>query len=343
MGGSTIFQAIWSGYNNAAQAALTSTIGAMIPVVAAAMSGILSLAVLIAGKNLMFGELRLGDAVTRGVRALVVSALLVAGTFNTYVTTFLTQTLPQQLAGAATGSATASGAAAFDTMVDTLTKIGVQAQAQMIGLQYLGYQVAEWLVEAMAKVFVATAFLVWMLTSLEVMFFLPAIVLLLPAWLFDRTRAWGERATGFLLGLIPTGTLTLIVAQVFINQEKTLMNQFAANVASPPGSANFSTNSGASSFSALLGGAGVTSPITGQPLGGGASLNAAGAVETMISMLITLVAGFLALGTTSVVALLVVASVGFSAGNIVSAVSNTTVRAVGAAARVGRNPVVAKP
>ena len=135
-----------------------------------------------------------------------------------------------------------------------------------------------------------------------------------------------------------------MVAQVFINQEKTLMNQFAANVASPPGSANFSTlNSGASSFSALLGGAGVTSPITGQPLGGGASLNAAGAVETMISMLITLVAGFLVLGTTSVVALLVVASGGFSAGNIVSAVSNTTVRAVGAAARVGRKPVVAKP
>ena len=53
---------------------------------------------LIAGKNLMFGELPMGEAVTRGVRALVVSALLVAGTFNTYVTTFLTQTLPQQLA-----------------------------------------------------------------------------------------------------------------------------------------------------------------------------------------------------------------------------------------------------
>ena len=88
----------------------------------------------------------MGEAVTRGVRALVVSALLVAGTFNTYVTTFLTQTLPQQLAQAVgTGSATASGAASFDTMVDTLTKMGVQAQAQMIGLQYLGYQVAEWL------------------------------------------------------------------------------------------------------------------------------------------------------------------------------------------------------
>ena len=98
MGGSTIFQTIWTGYNNAAQAALTSTVGSMIPVVAAAMAGILSLLVLIAGKNLMFGELRLGEAVTRGVRALVVSALLVAGTFNTYVTTFLTQTLPQQLA-----------------------------------------------------------------------------------------------------------------------------------------------------------------------------------------------------------------------------------------------------
>ena len=167
---------------------------------------------------------------------LVISALLVAGTFNTYVTTFLTQTLPQQLAQAVgTGSGTASGASSFDTMVDTLTKLGLQAQAQMVGLQYLGYQVAEWLIEAAAKVFVAMAFLVWMLASLEVMFFLPVIVLVLPAWLFDRTRAWGERSVGFILGLILTGTLVLMVANVFITQETQLMAQFANTATSPSG------------------------------------------------------------------------------------------------------------
>ena len=41
MGGSTIFQTIWNNYNTAAQAALHSTVGSMIPVVAAAMAGIL--------------------------------------------------------------------------------------------------------------------------------------------------------------------------------------------------------------------------------------------------------------------------------------------------------------
>ena len=68
----------------------------------------------------------------------------------------------------------------------------------------------------------------------------------------------------------------------------------------------------------------MNSPITGQSLGGGggSTLNGASAVETMISMLITLVAGFLVLATTSVVALLVMASGGFSAGGVMSAVSN---------------------
>jgi hypothetical protein len=274
MGGSTIFQTIWNGYHSTAQTVLTSTVGSMIPIVAATMAGILSLMVLIAGKNMMFGELAMGEAVTRGVRALVVSALLVAGTFNTYVTTFLTQTLPQQLAGAVgTGSAQTTGAASFDGMMNTLTKLGLQAQAQMVGLQYLGYQVAEWLIEAAAKVFVAAAFLIWMLASLEVMFFLPVIVLVLPAWLFDRTRAWGERAIGFILGLILTGALVLMVAGVFIGQETALMTQFATAAASPSGNSGFSTNGGASSFAAFLGSAGVNSPITGQPLGGGASLN----------------------------------------------------------------------
>jgi TrbL/VirB6 plasmid conjugal transfer protein len=337
MGGSTIFETIWNNYNTAALAALHSTLGSMIPVVAAAMGGILSLMVLIAGKNLMFDELPMGEAVTRGVRALVISALLVAGTFNTYVTTFLTQTLPQQLAQTVgTGSGTASGASSFDTMVDTLTKLGLQAQAQMVGLQYLGYQVAEWLIEAAAKVFVAMAFLVWMLASLEVMFFLPVIVLVLPAWLFERTRAWGERSVGFILGLILTGTLVLMVANVFITQETHLMAQFANTATSP--SAN------PSSLAALLGSAGVNSPITGQSLGGGGStLNGASAVETMISMLITLVAGFLVLATTSVVALLVMASGGFSAGGVISAVANAITRGLAAATRAGRGRAAVKP
>jgi hypothetical protein len=333
MGGSTIFQTIWNGYNTTAQTVLNSTVGSTIPIVAAAMAGILSLMVLIAGKNLLFGELAMGEAVTRGVRALVVSALLVVGTFNTYVTTFLTKTLPQQLASAVgTGNGATTGAASFDGMVDTLTKIGLQAQAQMIGLQYLGYQVSEWLIEAAAKVFVAMAFLVWMLASLEVMFFLPVIVLVLPAWLFDRTRAWGERAIGFILGLILTGALVLMVAGVFIGQEQALMQQFGTTASSPPGNA--------SSFASLLGAAGVNSPITGQSLGGGggSTLNGASAVETMISMLITLVAGFLVLATTSVVALLVMASGGFSAGGVISAVSS----GAAAAARTVR-PAAARP
>ena len=73
-------------------------------------------------------------------------------------------------------------------------------------------------------------------------------------------------------------------------------------------------------------------------------LNGASAVETMISMLITLVAGFLVLATTSVVALLVMASGGFSAGgHHQRRVECDHERAVTAAARVGRRPAAAKP
>ena len=156
MGGSTIFQTIWTGYNSAAQAALHFDRRVDDPVVAAAMAGILSLMVLIAGKNLMFGELRHG----RGgdARRPRTGGLGAAGRRNLQ---HLRDDVLHPDAAAATrpavgtGGATASGAAAFDTMVDTLTKIGVQAQAQMIGLQYLGDQVAEWLDRGAAKVFVA--------------------------------------------------------------------------------------------------------------------------------------------------------------------------------------------
>ena len=127
----------------------------------------------------------------------------------------------------------------------------------------------------------------------------------------------------------------ILVANVFITQETQLIAQFANTATSSSGNA--------SSLAALLGSAGVNSPITGQSLGGGSTLNGASAVETMISMLITLVAGFLVLATTSVVALLVMASGSFSAGGAISAVSNATTRGLTAATRVGRGRAAVKP
>jgi hypothetical protein len=147
---------------------------------------------------------------------------------------------------------------------------------------------------------------------------------------FNRTRAWGERSGGFILGLILTGALVILVAGVFVTQERQLMAQFATAASSPPANT--------SSFAQLLGMAGVNSPITGQQLGGNAaaSLNGASAVETMLSMLITLCAGVIALGLTSVLALLVLASQGMSAGSIIGAAAGGSAMAARAATRAAQ-------
>ena len=90
---------------------------AMISVVAAAMSGVLDASlVLITGKNLMFGELPIGEAVTRGVRALVVSALLIVEHIQHLRRDFFTQTFRNQLASRDKRRRSAGGAPAFDAM-----------------------------------------------------------------------------------------------------------------------------------------------------------------------------------------------------------------------------------
>ena len=221
MGGSTVAQTLWTGYSGVAQSAMSTVLGQMIPVVAAAMSGVLMLVVLIAGKNLMFGELPIGEAVTRSVRALVVSALLTVSTFNTYVATFFTQTVPNQLASAMSGGQAQAGAPAFDAMIDALTKIGAQTRAQMIGLQYIGDRVAEWVIEFAGKALISGCFLVWAVASLLVYFCVPLIALFAPMWLFDRTRAYGERAVGYVVGLVLVQALTLMVAAASSLRRKT--------------------------------------------------------------------------------------------------------------------------
>ena len=336
MGGSTVAQTLWTGYSGVAQSAMSSVLGQMIPVVAAAMSGVLMLVVLITGKNLMFGELPIGEAVTRSVRALVVSALLTVSTFNTYVATFFTQTVPNQLASAISGGQAQAGAPAFDAMIDALTKIGAQTRAQMIGLQYIGDRVAEWVIEFAGKALISGCFLVWAVASLLVYFCVPLIALFAPMWLFDRTRAYGERAVGYVVGLVLVQALTLMVAAAFVAEENQLIQQYAtAATTVAPSNPSFSTNSGMLNFTAFA----TPSSVPGNPAFGataapqGSSLATDAALEALIALAFTLVFGFFLLISTTVIGFTVAATSGFSAGSVVGFVSASVTNAVSAASR----------
>jgi hypothetical protein len=338
MGGSSnVAQTLWTAYNGVAHASMATVIGQILPVVSAAMAGVLALMVLIAGKNMMFGELPIGEGVTRIVRALVVSALLTAGTFNTYVATFFTQTVPNQVASAMSGGQSQAGAPAFDSLINAMTNMGAHARAQMVGLLYVGDRIAVWLIEMAAKGFIALCFLVWAIAAITIYFIVPLIALLLPMWLFDRTRAFGERIIGFIIGLLLVQALALMVAAVFVTQENQLVAQYTSNVmASPPANPEFSMNAGSLSFTGFDEGLAGTGP---NPLASPqqSTINTDAALEAMLAIMFTLIFGFFLLGSVTVIAFTIAATSGFSAGAIVGMVTGTVIRIV-TAGRAGARP-----
>lgn len=339
MGGtSSVFQTLWSGWSAASQSATQTNLANIIPFAVSLLSGAIMLLVLATGKNMMFGEVRLGEAVTRGVRALVITALLTAGAFNTYVTTPLTQTIPNAISSAVSGGQSTAGAAAWDALNDATTSAAAHARAQMVpSLFYAGDRAALWLIELATKGLNALCFLVWAVATSVVYFALPVIALMAPAWLFDRTRGWAERAIGFVLGLVLTQALTLMVSATAISLERQFFAQYSTAVTSPATTnQNFATNGGNVVWTEF----GPVNTTTGQVASGAgavaSTVNTDAANEALMNMFITVLFGFFVLGATSTIAFLIAASSGFSAGSIVGGVTYVVQRAASGANKAGR-------
>lgn len=341
MAGSQINQTLFAGWDAAAQSASQSNLASMMPLAVSLLSGAVMLSVLITGKNMMFGEIGLGSVATRAVRAWVIVTLLTAGAFNTYITTPLTQTLPNAIASAVSGgSTTTAGGAAWDGLIDATTNSAAHARTPMHPeIYYVGSLVAVWIAEMFTKLFTEACAFVWELAKNVVWFALPLICLLLPTWLFDRTRAWGERSVGFVLGLVLTQTLVLMVAATTVSLERQFFADFSNAVTATPGTTNpgFQTNAGNNTVWTEFG---PIDPMTGTvPSGAGSvpsTVNTDAAVESVVNMMIAIFFGWLMLMATSTIAFLVVAVSGFSASGVVSNMVSSTIQAGSNATRAGR-------
>lgn len=324
-----IYQFIYQGYTDVVRTfagdAANNIIAAMIPI----LQGMVLLYVLVLGKNLAYGELSSGEMVTRIVRALVISALLVPATFSQYVTTPFTETIPNLISQAVSGRDAAVGAARFDDLNNQIANMAAQVRAQ-ISLVDVGNLVACWVVEIVALVLITMCFVVWAAANLTVYFVVPLLAFLAPLYLFDGTRGFTERWVGKMVALFMIQALALMVAAAVVAEDGAYLKKYGTMVAAAPTNQGFAINGGDMQFTAF-GDAAVGNPNFGAGPAPAKTANVAAGVQLILNFgLVALVGAFL-LSCTTVIAFAIGASSGFSASPVVRAVSQGVSKAVNAA------------
>ena len=334
IGGSQVFQALWGTYSGVATTVTGQLVNDVLPIAATFVLGGIQLVTIIAGANLMYGRLDQGEAVKRIVTCIIVSALMTPALFNQFVVQTLTQDIPNQISSAVGGAAGLQGAQGFDALLNQITQFAATAGAQMIGITYIGDRVVLGIAEIFAKGFLAICFAIWAIAALSVDFIVPLLAILAPTFLFNATRAWGERAIGRVVGLLLVQMIALMVGSVIVKAEGQFMQQFATTVASPPPDQGFSMNGGGDvAFTGFSEVGAVGGPGTTPQAAGANTINTEAAIESMIGMVLSLLFGVFLLGQVTRTAYGIAASSGFSAAPVVNSITNAVTRIVAASAR----------
>lgn len=313
MGGSTVAQFLFEAYQTNLTQAVTTTATTILGAVAATAQGALLLYILIAGKNMMFGELSAGAGVTRMVRALIIFTLLTATNYQTFIATPITTTVPNFISNTVTGTQGLAGAQGWDALMNQVSNATAQARSQALGLTYIGDRAIIWITGILAKLTILGCLFIWMLASATADFLMPLGGVILPFYLFDATRSFAERWVGKIISLFLVMIVTMMLGQIVVFQDAQYLQKFSTNIAARPADTGFNMNPD------------VENPLIGPTTAGqasGSTINVDSAIDTLGNVLGVFVFGLFELVVATGIALYIGGSSGFSAAPAFNAAMN---------------------
>lgn len=305
MNGSVSMQFLYAGYHNNLANVVTQYAAQIMGAVGATAQGAVMLYIIITGHRLMYGGLSWETGMGRIVRAIIVTALLSAANYQTFVGTPVTQTIPNWIANAVTGAQGLQGAQGFDALLNQIQHFSAQAREQMVGFIYIGDRVVIWLVGQMAEIVILGCFFIWSLATAAADILVPLGGVLIPFYLFDATRGFVERWYGKILALFVVNLLALMLGQIVVYEDAQYVQQFAnAIAAAPPNPGFVAPDPGAGEL--------MFPPTT--PGGAqSATINTDAAIDTLGNALLVFTYGLFLLAIVTGIGLYIGGASGFSA------------------------------
>ena len=326
--GSQIIQQIYLHYVQTAQDAMREIMGPILIAVTGVVSFGIAMNIILVGSKLMIGSMDMGDVTRRVVTAVIIAALTAQATFNQYVGQMLTVTIPDLVTQTVMGGATADQVTqVYDGIVNYVHSQGAQLRAQMVGWSpiWIGYIVAEWVIETAEEAFNTLSFLIFAAARIESFVIVPVVAMTLWAFLFHATRPLAERTLMVCAGLIVVQALALNVANFSGRAVSAVLRDWSHAVPLAGSNNNFVMQSGDIQFT------GFGNPDVpgggGQPVGpvGGAinsaTIGVARSLGLMIDGLLAILFGFgLLLATVITTAVICATSGGLMARQVVNTV-----------------------
>lgn len=322
MGGSTIAQFLYEGYNQNLIQAVTQMANQLTAATTLIWQVVVSLWVLVIGKRLMFNQMTAGDGMSKMANLALVWLILSADNYTQWVLTPGTKTVPDYIASLVTGSSGLAGAQGFDALINQIDAFCALARAQTVSFFQIADRLTIFLIGASAKLIVGGCFTIWSLSMATADFLLPLGRIVLPFFLFDATRGFAERWYGKIFALFLVMIVALMLGQVIVFQDAQYMQRYANFLAADAADNTFSLGALASVGDGGLGPA-IVMPTDGNL---NRTINVDGAIDTLLGVAIVNTYGLFLLVIVSGIALFIGAAHGYSAAPAFNAVA-TLVRA----------------
>lgn len=227
-----VFQSLYTQYSIGFFAAVGSGLGHTEVAVARPFAATLTLWVLIQALLVMRGSMDFDRAMGKLLTLTIIVFLVTTATaYNTYITDLFLIDIPDFIAQTFTGVTAANFAAQFDVMENQYTAAGLiayQHQGGIIASAILSMQL--YIVQAVFTICLGVSFGVYLMAQYVTGLLVEIGVLILPFFLFERTKGIAERWLSKLIGL--AGLIVLITASLsmfIVGSLRFINNEFSSN------------------------------------------------------------------------------------------------------------------
>jgi len=206
---------------------VTHVVSSALSAVAPELATLLTLFVIIQGMMIMFGQYNAWAGVTAILKAAIISALLTASLFASYVQTPLTQTIPNWISTMIGGAP--PGVSQFDALESAIEHFGAGIIQQASGFSGIAIRIEVAILVIGCIAFLGVGALIWELTTgfLNLVVCLGPIAIL--AYLFRPTQGITERWIGKMIGLLMLYLLIVILLQIAITSEVSFIHAVQNN------------------------------------------------------------------------------------------------------------------
>ncbi|HEX3992351.1 MAG TPA: type IV secretion system protein [Acetobacteraceae bacterium] len=223
---SQVFTQLAAQWDTIISTGITASVANAITANATLFASILTLFIIICGCLTMFGRMGMSEWIFAMTRAAIISILLTASAFSTYIQTPLTTTIPNWIAQSVNGGTTTTQPQQFDTLFNQMG-VAVGRIDQQLHWTDIGEQIECATISAVTLIELVLMFCIWEFSRGMIGLLVAVAPFLLGFYVFQATRHFVLSLVGQAVTALVTMLLVSIMVALAVSADNAFMVQIA--------------------------------------------------------------------------------------------------------------------